>query len=40
VLTGLISASTCFLKQHSVLDGIAAAGLFGVLKAAPRLLRP
>ena len=37
-LTGLISASTCFLKQHSVLDGLAAAGLFGVLKLAPRLV--
>lgn len=37
-LTGLISASTCFLKQHSVLDGLAAAGLFGVLKYAPRLV--
>lgn len=37
-LTGLISASTCFLKQHSVLDGVAAAGLFGVLKVLPRAL--
>ena len=37
-LTGVISASTCFLKQHSVLDGLAAAGLFGVLKFAPRLV--
>lgn len=37
-LTGLISASTCFLKQHSAADGIAAAGLFGVLKFAPRLV--
>ena len=36
-LTGLISASTVFLKQHSILDGVAAAGLFAALKAAPRL---
>ncbi len=38
LLTGVISASTCFLKQHSVLDGVAAAGLFAALKYAPRLL--
>ena len=36
VLTGLISASTCFLKQHSVVDGIAAAGLFGLVKVGWR----
>lgn len=39
VLTGLISASTCFLKQHSVLDGVAAVGLFGVLKGGWRIAR-
>lgn len=38
-LTGLISASTVFLKQHSVLDGVAAAGLFAALKAAPKVVR-
>lgn len=39
VLTGLISASTCFLKQHSVLDGVAAAGLFAVVRGSWRVLR-
>ncbi len=38
-LTGLISASTCFLKQHSVLDGLAAAGLFGLVRGSWSLLR-
>lgn len=37
-LTGLISASTCFLKQHSVVDGVAAAGLFALVKGSWRLL--
>ena len=36
-LTGLISASTCFLKQHSILDGLAAAGLFAAVKGSRKL---
>lgn len=39
VLTALISASTCFLKQHSAVDGFAAAALFAVLKGAPKLFK-
>lgn len=30
----LIAASTCFLKQHSVLDAAGAAGLFALVLGA------
>lgn len=36
--TGAISASTVFLKQHSILDGVAAAGLFAMMKGARRVV--
>ncbi len=38
VLMVLIAASTCFLKQHSILDAVGAAALFVVVWASWRLL--
>lgn len=38
VLMVLIAASTCFLKQHSILDAFGAAALFVVVWAAWRLI--
>lgn len=39
VLMVLIALSTCFLKQHSILDAFGAAGLFVVVLAAWHLVR-
>lgn len=37
-LCALIAASTCFLKQHSILDAFGAAGLFVVVWGASRAM--